>query len=286
MGSNTTYSDVVNPLMNGFLTGQLQALLAYCSRSVFEDLTPRPDDPVWKKTKAKLTQFPNKTLLKRDLLFGGICSTASLGIFEILSKRLTKGKEGRPLSLTQEACCGLISGAIATFAWKPLGLAFTRVDPHKFSYINWLTALRHMVQNERASPSTLWRGSGLHIAGFMGMLASYDRSVDYLTQTQGLQKEKAQISASIVSGFFTAASVTSFHYLGMITKSVQGKKHGYRHIIPLICHALTPHSGCNFYVQFLRTFQGNAMMCLVQFSILEGVRRAELWPSRTLALHS
>ncbi|KAH6770885.1 hypothetical protein C2S52_015688 [Perilla frutescens var. hirtella] len=280
MGSDKKgHVDAVTPLVNGFLTGQLQALFLCCNRLIFLELAQF--DPILKKKLLPFKHFPHMPALKRDLLGGAICSTASLGTFEILSKWVRNiGNEGRPLGLNQEACCGLISGATAMFIWQPFSLAYNRVGLHHLTYTNWVTTLSHMLKNE--TPSSLWRANSATtattIAAYMGMLASYDRTLNYLTHTQALSESNAQISASITSGFFAAASAHSFQYLGIITKAVQTRiQEGERRAITrIIRQVLTPHSGFNFYDAFLTRFRHASLFCL--YPILEAVRKVE-WTS-------
>lgn len=120
--------------------------------------------------------------------------------FRIVSKRASNGNDGSPLSLYQEAGCGLISAATAAFLRQPFQVALNRVQIQNLTYTNWFTSLHQILKNERR-PSILWRGSGvamaIETAAYAGMLASHDRSFDYLLHTHGLSKWNAQLSKFI-----------------------------------------------------------------------------------------
>lgn len=111
-----------------------------------------------------------------------------------MSKKLRDGNEGMPLTVYQEGCCGFIAGSVATIAWHPIEIARTRLTIHTFSCTNWFTSFIHVAQNQ-----TIWKCPTIprRIAGYTGMLASYDPTLNYLTHTQSLPFWAAQISISI-----------------------------------------------------------------------------------------
>lgn len=109
--------------------------------------------------------------------------------------------DGRPLSLYQEAGCGLSSGATAALVWQPFKLASTRIPAKSFNYETLFRTVDHVAKHEGIF--ALWRGSGLYIstqtAANMGMLASYNRSLNYLVDSKGFSKWTAVISKTKIS---------------------------------------------------------------------------------------
>ncbi|KAG8387373.1 hypothetical protein BUALT_Bualt02G0014600 [Buddleja alternifolia] len=206
----------------------------------------------------------------------------SIGL--ILTKILkATNNDGMPLSLNQEACCGLISGATAASIYWPLRFASNSlIDPWNFSYRNLFINLNHKVKNEGAL--VLWKGSGLYIgtlmAANMGMLVSYNRSLTYLMENTTLSKLEAQLGASIVSRFFASACAHPCVYVkamkGIVKKQYNdGKKNAYRNIPGYISHILTPHSGFKFYSGFLKCYRRNTRFYMVQWLMFENIRSNE-----------
>ncbi|XP_057774353.1 mitochondrial dicarboxylate/tricarboxylate transporter DTC-like [Salvia miltiorrhiza] len=270
MGSSSrnSHGDVVNPLLKGFLTGQFHGLFHHYNRLMLDDLA-RLRNP---GSKMKFNNT-NKQNLKLNILNGCIRPTASLGIFEILRKRLRNSNEGRPLSVYQEGCCGFMAACATVFAWKPFDLAYRRVGIQSLSYTNWFSSLTHIAKNQSVlSMYKSSRGSmNSDIALYTGMLASYDRTLHYLTHTQALPYWAAQTSASIISGFFAAACSHPVIYMDAIIDT----RLQMRYIPATICAILNPFGNFNFYTRLLSRFQYSARFCVVQYAIFEGVRRVE-----------
>ncbi|KAG8387374.1 hypothetical protein BUALT_Bualt02G0014700 [Buddleja alternifolia] len=281
---NTTYSNTLKPLLNGFLTGQYYALLRYCisfcDARLLQSLNNNNDPN--RNNMLNFFKMANIQVLKKDLLCGATYTTASFGVFEILTNKLRATNNGKPLSLYQEACCGLVSGATAATVWQPLKLASLRNDPQSFSYRNVFGNLYHIVRNEGAL--ALWKGSGLYMgtlmAANMGMLASYNRSLSYLMEKKRLHKSDAQLSASIISGFFYAAFSHPCIYVKVVKDYVQmkcgsPKKDAYMKIPRYISGILTPHSGFDFYTGFVHYFKRSVVFCVVQWWIFETIRSTD-----------
>ncbi|KAK4440426.1 hypothetical protein Salat_0377500 [Sesamum alatum] len=281
--SNTTTTTTPPPysdILKGFLTGQLHALVALLGGRLRELIY----DPTVDKQFQSLHHLKMNNIKRGRLnfVFGATYSPASLGVFEILTKKLKSTNDGRPLSLYQEACCGLTAGAIAAFTWQPFSLASSRIPPHNFSYRTLFCTLHETVK--QGGFWALWKcsgfGRGKLMVGSMGMLTSYHRSFNYLVESRGLSEGDAQLSASIISGFIASACCHPFEYLKSIKDVVKmkynaGEKHAYT-VIPLyISKILTPHSGFRFYVSFLKTFSSWAGFCMMQWYIFELVSAAE-----------
>lgn len=104
--------------------------------------------------------------------------------YRILTRNVEAANNGMPPTLFQEACCGLTSGAIATYFCTPLYLAMS-MKGH----------LYHTAAKEGVL--ALWKGVNPHanaiIAWNMGMLAPYNRCYNYFRESRGLSETRAII---------------------------------------------------------------------------------------------
>lgn len=110
--------------------------------------------------------------------------------YSCLTKKVEAANHGIPLTLYQEACCGLISGGIASCISYPLCVTLAsiqvdssqRVEP-KFSLR--LAPLYLKARNEGLL--ALWKGSGRyttrHMFLSMGLLTSYMGVLSYFTES-------------------------------------------------------------------------------------------------------
>ncbi|GER50728.1 mitochondrial substrate carrier family protein [Striga asiatica] len=279
--NNTHSLSVLKPLIKGCLTGCCYALLFHCNRSIFLHLhnfvhspsgdSRRPPLPDLRMATARVSSSLSTQLLLIFLL-------RPVSECRILSNKLGSTNHGRSLSLYQEACCGLASSSIAAFFLQPFLLAHARIPTESYTLTNLFAKLHHMVRHE--GPLTFWRGSALSVimltTANMGMLTSYKRSRDYLLESRGLSKWKAELSASIISGFSAAACSYPWIYVGGIKHVVQkkyaaGDKHAYRMIPLLLARILTPNNGLKFYVHFLSHFRHLAGFCMLQWWIYERI---------------
>jgi hypothetical protein len=96
--------------------------------------------------------------------------------------------DGKPLPLYQKALCGLTAGAIGASVGNPADLALIRMqadatlpEAHRRHYKNAFHALTRIIKDEGVL--ALWKGAGPTVvramALNMGMLASYDQSVEF-----------------------------------------------------------------------------------------------------------
>ncbi|KAL3654765.1 hypothetical protein CASFOL_000551 [Castilleja foliolosa] len=273
---------VMNPLLKGCLTGEYHALLTFLNHTFYDYLEQALHQ--YSQGSCKFHDFnflaANTRMLKQNLICGVTYTPLSLGLFEILSNKVRSTNGGRPLSLYQEACCGLTCGGAGAFVFRPFALASSRITAQKqnYTYTNLFTNLHSIVRGKGVL--ALWRGSGLYTSSLMtanvGMFVSYNRSRDYLFESRGLSKWDAILSASIISGFFAAACSHPCMYLKLIKddvvkKYVGGEKQSYRIIPFLVTRVLTPHSGFKFYVGFANHFRRWAAFCLVQWWIYEQI---------------
>ncbi|KAK6925772.1 Mitochondrial substrate/solute carrier [Dillenia turbinata] len=126
--------------------------------------------------------------LSAGLLRQATYTTARLGSFRILTSKATAANDGKPLPLYQKALCGLTAGAIGACFGSPADLALIRMQAdstlpaaQRRNYKNAFDALYRIVAEEGVL--ALWKGAGPTVvramALNMGMLASYDQSVEF-----------------------------------------------------------------------------------------------------------
>jgi solute carrier family 25 oxoglutarate transporter 11 len=105
-----------------------------------------------------------------------------------LTSKAIAANDGKPLPLYQKALCGLTAGAIGASVGSPADLALIRMqadatlpEAHRRHYKNAFHALTRIIKDEGVL--ALWKGAGPTVvramALNMGMLASYDQSVEF-----------------------------------------------------------------------------------------------------------
>uniref|UniRef100_A0A7N0ZV67 Uncharacterized protein n=1 Tax=Kalanchoe fedtschenkoi TaxID=63787 RepID=A0A7N0ZV67_KALFE len=160
--------------------------------------------------------------LSAGLLRQATYTTARLGTFKILTNKAIAANDGKPLPLYQKALCGLTAGAIGATVGSPADLALIRMQAdatlpaaQRRHYRNAFHALSRIVADEGFL--ALWKGAGPTVvramALNMGMLASYDQSVEFFRDNLGLGEGLTVLGASTVSGFFAAACSLPFDYV-------------------------------------------------------------------------
>ncbi|XP_019155507.1 PREDICTED: mitochondrial dicarboxylate/tricarboxylate transporter DTC [Ipomoea nil] len=160
--------------------------------------------------------------LSAGLLRQATYTTARLGSFRILTTKAIEANDGKPLPLYQKALCGLTAGAIGACVGSPADLALIRMQAdatlpaaQRRNYTNAFHALSRIVADEGVL--ALWKGAGPTVvramALNMGMLASYDQSVEFCRDSLGMGETATVVGASAVSGFFAAACSLPFDYV-------------------------------------------------------------------------
>ena len=124
----------------------------------------------------------------------------------ILTNKAIEANEGKPLPLYQKALCGLTAGAIGASVGSPADLALIRMQAdatlpaaQRRNYKNAFHALYRILADEGVL--ALWKGAGPTIVRAMGlnmgMLASYDQSVEFFKDNLGFG-EAATVLGKIV----------------------------------------------------------------------------------------
>ncbi|KAK6936998.1 Mitochondrial substrate/solute carrier [Dillenia turbinata] len=143
--------------------------------------------------------------------------------------------DGMPLPLYQKALCGLTAGAIGACFCSPSDLALIRMQAdstlpaaQRRNYKNAFHALYRIVAEEGVL--ALWKGAGPTVvramALNMGVLASYDQSVEFFRDNLHFGEATTILGASTVSGFFAAACSLPFDYVKTQIQKMQPDAEG------------------------------------------------------------
>ncbi|KAI4317452.1 hypothetical protein L6164_025319 [Bauhinia variegata] len=200
--------------------------------------------------------------LSAGLLRQATYTTARLGTFKILTNKAVEANDGKPLPLYQKALCGLTAGAIGASVGSPADLALIRMQAdatlpvaQRRNYTNAFHALYRILADEGVL--ALWKGAGPTVvramALNMGMLASYDQSVEFFKDNVGLGETSTVIAASAVSGFFASACSLPFDYVKTQIQKMQPDAQGkYPYSGSLDCTLKTLKAGgpLKFYTGF------------------------------------
>ncbi|XP_031740611.1 mitochondrial dicarboxylate/tricarboxylate transporter DTC isoform X2 [Cucumis sativus] len=180
----------------------------------------------------------------------------------ILTNKAIEANEGKPLPLYQKALCGLTAGAIGASVGSPADLALIRMQAdatlpaaQRRNYKNAFHALYRILADEGVL--ALWKGAGPTIVRAMGlnmgMLASYDQSVEFFKDNLGFGEAATVLGASMVSGFFASACSLPFDYVKTQIQKMQPDAEGkFPHSGSLDCAMKTLKAGgpLKFYTGF------------------------------------
>ncbi|KAK9671670.1 hypothetical protein RND81_12G047000 [Saponaria officinalis] len=200
--------------------------------------------------------------LSAGLLRQATYTTARLGSFKILTAKAVAANDGKPLPLYQKALCGLTAGAIGACFGSPADLALIRMQAdatlpaaQRRHYKNAFHALSKIISDEGVL--AMWKGAGPTVvramALNMGMLASYDQSVEFFRDSVGLGDAATVVGASAVSGFFAAACSLPFDFVKTQIQKMQPDASGkYPYTGSMDCAMKTLKAGgpLKFYTGF------------------------------------
>lgn len=200
--------------------------------------------------------------LSAGLLRQATYTTARLGSFRVLTNKAVEANDGKPLPLLQKAAIGLTAGAIGASVGSPADLALIRMQAdatlpaaQRRHYKNAFHALYRITADEGIL--ALWKGAGPTVvramALNMGMLASYDQSVELFRDSLGFGEIPTVVGASAVSGFFASACSLPFDYVKTQIQKMQPDANGkYPYTGSLDCAMKTLKSGgpFKFYTGF------------------------------------
>ncbi|THG17064.1 hypothetical protein TEA_013208 [Camellia sinensis var. sinensis] len=244
MGETKPKASGVWPTVRPFVNGGASGMLATCVRIQLGQGSA---------TDVTKNMFKNDGIgafykgLTAGLLRQATYTTARLGSFrllcigikderdEILTNKAIEANDGKPLPLYQKALCGLTAGAIGASVGSPADLALIRMQAdatlplaQRRNYTNAFHALYRIVADEGVL--ALWKGAGPTVvramALNMGMLASYDQSVEFFKDSVGFGEAATILGASSVSGFFAAACSLPFDYVKTQIQKMQPDAEG------------------------------------------------------------
>ncbi|KAE9610429.1 hypothetical protein Lal_00006174 [Lupinus albus] len=227
----------VKPFMNGGVSG----MLATCVIQPVDMIKVRIQLGQGSAAHITTTMLKNEGVgafykgLSAGLLRQATYTTARLGSFRILTTKAIEANDGKPLPLYQKALCGLTAGAIGATVGSPSDLALIRMQAdatlpaaQRRNYTNAFHALFRITKDEGVL--SLWKGAGPTVvramALNMGMLSSYDQSVEFFRDSVGLGEAATVVGASSVSGFFAAACSLPFDYVKTQIQKMQPDAEG------------------------------------------------------------
>ncbi|KAK3011433.1 hypothetical protein RJ639_012035, partial [Escallonia herrerae] len=151
-------------------------------------------------------------------------------VLRILTRKASAANDGKPIPLYQKALCGLTAGAIGASVGTPADLALIRMQAdatlppaQRRGYKNAFHALYRIVVDEGIL--ALWKGAGPTVvramALNMGMLASYDQSVEYLKDSLSLGEASTVVgSANTMESWYSYGN-KKFKFWGAVQGSFQ-----------------------------------------------------------------
>lgn len=163
-----------------------------------------------------MPQNTSTPLQSRDNVFQSIEVYMLSLLHRILTKKAIAANGGKPLPLYQKALCGLTAGAIGACVGTPADLALVRMQAdatlppsQRQNYKNIFHALYRIVADEGIL--ALWKGAGPTVvqamALNMGMLASYDQSVEFFRDSLGWDETRAVVGKMILFIVFSCFSL-------------------------------------------------------------------------------
>ncbi|PIA53966.1 hypothetical protein AQUCO_00900500v1 [Aquilegia coerulea] len=261
-------SSTVWPTIKPFVNGGASGMLATCVIQPVDMIKVRiqlGQGSAASVTKTMLQEEGVKAFYKglsAGLLRQATYTTARLGSFRMLTNKAIAANDGKPLPLYQKALCGLTAGAIGACFGSPADLALIRMQAdatlpaaQRRHYKNAFHALYRISADEGVL--SLWKGAGPTVvramALNMGMLASYDQSVEFFKDSLGLGEASTTVAASAVSGFFASACSLPFDYVKTQIQKMQPDATGkYPYTGSLDCAMKTLKAGgpFKFYTGF------------------------------------
>ncbi|GAB4843733.1 hypothetical protein Ancab_013698 [Ancistrocladus abbreviatus] len=268
MGEDKAKPKGVWPAVRPFVNGGTSGMLATCVIQPVDMIKVRMQLGQGSAAQVTKNMLRNEGIrafykgLSAGLLRQATYTTARLGTFRILTNKAVAANDGKPLPLYQKALCGLTAGAIGASVGSPADLALIRMQAdatlpaaQRRNYTNAFNALYRIVGDEGVL--ALWKGAGPTVvramALNMGMLASYDQSVEFFRDSIGMGDAATVVGASAVSGFFAAAFSLPFDYVKTQIQKMQPDAEGrYPYTGSLDCAMKTLKSGgpLKFYTGF------------------------------------
>ncbi|KAK0592072.1 hypothetical protein LWI29_012804 [Acer saccharum] len=241
MGEEKNPSAGVWPTVKPFVNGGASGMLATCVIQPVDMIKVRIQLGQGSAASVTKNMLANEGIggfykgLSAGLLRQATYTTARLGSFKIVTAKAIEANDGKPLPLYQKALCGLTAGALGASVGSPADLALIRMQAdatlplaQRRNYTNAFHALYRISSYEGIL--ALWKGAGPTVvramAANMGMLASYDQSVEFLKDSLGCGELTTVVGASAISGFFAAACSLPFDYVKTQIQKMQPDAQG------------------------------------------------------------
>lgn len=139
-----------------------------------------------------------------------------------MTNKAIEANDGKPLPLYQKALCGLTAGAIGASVGSPADLALIRMQAdatlpaaQRRHYKNAFHALYRIVGDEGVL--ALWKGAGPTVvramALNMGMLASYDQSVELFRDSLGFGETATVVGEILWKKYRYLVHVKKFNFV-------------------------------------------------------------------------
>ncbi|KAF5727189.1 hypothetical protein HS088_TW22G00877 [Tripterygium wilfordii] len=226
VGGGSWWWQSVKPFVHGGLAGATYYALSWGSFQFIELPLLRILGDEFKES-AKIREDLGR-LAKSRTSYGGLPAQVlavtlyralAFGSYDVLTRKATAHNKGIPLSMYQEACCGILAGVAEACIASPLRYAALCVQAdrnkptaQRLNYRNAFDAAYRISVNQGIS--ALWRGGLPYaktvVAFDMGMLASYNRSFNYFWASRGYNETIATLGAGAVSSFFGIACCRPF----------------------------------------------------------------------------
>ncbi|GER50730.1 mitochondrial substrate carrier family protein [Striga asiatica] len=265
MGEEKPKSTGVWPTVKPFVNGGASGMLATCVIQPIDMIKVRIQLGQGSAADVTRNMLKNEGIgafykLSANIVIEFLCEMRL--VKRILTNKAIEANDGKPLPLYQKALCGLTAGAIGASVGSPADLALIRMQAdatlpaaQRRNYTNAFHALSRIVADEGVL--ALWKGAGPTVvramALNMGMLASYDQSVEFFKDSLGFGEATTVVGASTVSGFFAAACSLPFDYVKTQIQKMQPDAAGkYPYTGSLDCALKTLKAGgpFKFYTGF------------------------------------
>ncbi|ETV80794.1 hypothetical protein H257_06270 [Aphanomyces astaci] len=216
------------------------------------------------------------TGLGAGLLRQATYTTARLGIFDVLSRRLKSSDEAK-LPFYKRAIAGLVAGGLGSIVGNPCDLVLVRmqtdahlpVDQQK-NYRGVGDAFRRIVADDGVV--SLWKGSFPTVlramALNMGMLAMYDQAKDVLTPLYGPGTATVFMS-SATAGFFASAFSLPFDFIKTRLQSTST----YTGLSDCVVQVIKKEGPATFYRGFGTYYIRIAPHVMITLTVAESLRQ-------------
>ncbi|KAF0685569.1 Aste57867_22577 [Aphanomyces stellatus] len=203
-------------------------------------------------------------------------TTARMGIFDILSKRM-KASPDEKLPFYKRAIAGLVAGGLGSIVGNPCDLVLVRMQTDaqlpiakQMQYKSVSDAFQRIVHEEGVL--NLWKGSFPTVLRAMslnmGMLATYDQAKDIITPMYG-PGTVTIVASSSIAGFFASAFSLPFDFVKTRLQS-SSKYTGFADCVVQVAKKESPLA---FYRGFATYYVRIAPHVMITLTVAESLRQ-------------